>query len=109
MDPQQDRQNSQAAKHILLTSLIHQGCLTTLMWVSQENYLYPIPSTKYKSLILHSHYYFFFNSLNVNQLIFLLIGKVKSHLYFLSPAFWNQILWNKAKSVQHPLKWKVAS
>lgn len=79
MDAQQDRQNSQTARHILLTSLIHQGCLTTLMWKSQENYLYPIPSTNCKTSTFHSHYYFFY-FLNVNQLAFLLIGRVKSHL-----------------------------
>lgn len=59
MEPQQDRQNSQAAKYILLTSLFHESCLATLTWMSQEYYLYPIPSTNRKTATFHSHYYFF--------------------------------------------------
>lgn len=77
MDPQQDRQNSQTAKHILLTSLIHQGWLTTLLWMSQENYFLHILSTNCKASTFHSHRYFFY-SFHFNQLTSLLIGWVAS-------------------------------
>lgn len=77
MDPQQDRQNSQTAKHILLTSLIHQGCLTTLLWTSQENYFHHILSTNCKASTFHSHCYLFY-SFNLNQLTSLLTGWVAS-------------------------------
>lgn len=59
MDPQQDRQNSQTAKHILLSSLIHQGCLTTLMWMSQENYLYSNQTRSAKLFTVITAFLFF--------------------------------------------------